>query len=104
VQLPSRAAACHRTAGAPSADELQKVRTRKPAPPVLAVQMAHGSTVPLWNTFTDQQVGGQCTIPCTVMLCVREGEREGGGARDREGEGKTACNEPGLLHIGPVTD
>jgi hypothetical protein len=44
-------------AGAPSAEELAKVRTRKPAPPVIAVQLADGSSVPLWNTFSDQQVG-----------------------------------------------
>eukprot|EP00879_Flechtneria_rotunda_P018528 GHRR01019441.1.p1 GENE.GHRR01019441.1~~GHRR01019441.1.p1 ORF type:complete len:547 (+),score=136.02 GHRR01019441.1:914-2554(+) len=42
--------------GAPSADELQKVRTRKPAPPVLGVHMADGSVVPLWCTFSDQQI------------------------------------------------
>jgi hypothetical protein len=47
---------CETVAGAPSAEELEKVRTRKPAPPVIAAQLADGSTVPLWNTFSDQQV------------------------------------------------
>ncbi|WIA13184.1 hypothetical protein OEZ85_006776 [Tetradesmus obliquus] len=42
--------------GGPSADELEKVRTRKPAPPVLSVTLADGSCMPLWNTFSDQQV------------------------------------------------
>lgn len=43
-------------AGRPSAQQLACIRTRKPAPPVLEVQMADGSVVPLWNTFSDQQV------------------------------------------------
>lgn len=42
--------------GGPSAEELQKVRTRKPAPPVIAAVLADGSRVPLWCTFSDQQV------------------------------------------------
>jgi hypothetical protein len=32
------------------------VRTRKPAPPVLSVEMRDGSVVPLWCTFSTQQV------------------------------------------------
>jgi hypothetical protein len=47
---------CLWCAGAPTADELGKVRTRKPAPPVLSVEMGDGSVVPLWCTFSTQQV------------------------------------------------
>lgn len=46
-------AAC---AGKPSAQQLACIRTRKPAPPLIEVTLADGSKVPLWNTFTDQQV------------------------------------------------
>ncbi len=44
-------------AGKPSAEQLARIRTRKPAPPVIEVTLADGSKVPLWNTFKDQQVG-----------------------------------------------
>lgn len=43
--------------GKPTAQMLAHVRTRKPAPPVLKVHMNDGSVVPLWCTFSDQQVG-----------------------------------------------
>lgn len=43
-------------AGKPSAEQLARIRTRKPAPPVLEVTLADGSKVPLWNTFAEQQV------------------------------------------------
>jgi sucrose phosphorylase len=42
--------------GAPSAEELQKIRTRKPAPPVLAIKLKDGTDVPIWCTFSDQQI------------------------------------------------
>jgi hypothetical protein len=45
-----------RFAGKPSAEQLAHIRTRKPAPPVMEVELADGSKVPLWNTFKDQQV------------------------------------------------
>jgi hypothetical protein len=47
-----------RHAGKPSAEQLARIRTRKPAPPVIEVTLADGSKVPLWNTFSDQQVIG----------------------------------------------
>jgi hypothetical protein len=56
------------SAGAPTAEELGMVRTRKPAPPVLSVEMADGSVVPLWCTFSAQQVRLLCQtlnhLPC----------------------------------------
>lgn len=43
-------------AGAPSAEELEKIRTRKPAPPVIEIKLKSGEEVPIWCTFSDQQV------------------------------------------------
>jgi hypothetical protein len=37
------------------------VRTRKPAPPVLSVEMGDGSVMPLWCTFSTQQVCSMCS-------------------------------------------
>jgi hypothetical protein len=48
---------CHGAhAGKPTAEQLARIRTRKPAPPVIEATLADGSKVPLWNTFGDQQV------------------------------------------------
>eukprot|EP00878_Enallax_costatus_P004272 GHUV01004502.1.p1 GENE.GHUV01004502.1~~GHUV01004502.1.p1 ORF type:complete len:701 (+),score=187.09 GHUV01004502.1:79-2181(+) len=40
----------------PTADQLQKIRTRKPAPPVIAIKLKSGQEVPIWCTFSDQQI------------------------------------------------
>jgi len=40
----------------PNADDLAKVRTRKPGPPLLVATLEDGSQVPLWCTFGEQQV------------------------------------------------
>ncbi|WIA16714.1 hypothetical protein OEZ85_013369 [Tetradesmus obliquus] len=69
--------------GAPTAEELAMVRTRKPAPPVLSVEMGDGSVVPLWCTFSTQQVdidpfsekGWEFTEASLRSLCERGGAR-----------------------------
>lgn len=55
--LTAAAVAVGAAAGKPTAEQLGRVRTRKPAPPVLEVHLADGSVEPLWCTFSDQQVG-----------------------------------------------
>jgi hypothetical protein len=62
-------------AGKPSAEELSRIRTRKPAPPVLKVHLADGSVVPLWNTFTDQQVGAAAGLAGTALTTVDRANR-----------------------------
>lgn len=85
--------------GGPSADELEKVRTRKPAPPLLSVTLADGSCMPLWNTFSDQQVGGstaQHTLKSTCEVCL---------VLMRPGGGSAACTavRPRLHTSTPAT-
>jgi hypothetical protein len=61
-------------AGAPTADELGKVRTRKPAPPVLSVEMGDGSVVPLWCTFSTQQV--RPVADAALLTCLQRATRD----------------------------
>jgi hypothetical protein len=54
--------------GKPGVEDLLAIRTRKPEPPVLLVTLADGTHVPLWCTFSPQQVRGGGWRVCWVPV------------------------------------
>ena len=68
--------AAESTAGRPTKEDLDAIRTRKPERPMIEVTLADGSTRRLWCTFGPQQIDinpfSEPGPPLPLLLPVRE--------------------------------